>query len=317
MSVMRIGHVSLRVTDIEKARVHYEKMIGLYETHRDADGTTYYKAWDEWDKYSVIITPAKQPGANYIAYKVEKESDLDVFSRRIAECGTPVEQLKPGTIPFVGRAVRFILPNTTRMVLFAQKDFIGKNVGAVNPDPWPDDIHGCGAMHLDHCLLVGQIDPAKGINKVEECADLLIKTLDFQLTEQLLGGPEGKSKGLAFLSCGNKPHDIAFAGGAESGFHHMAFYLDSWDDIRRAGDIMGKFRTRIDYGPTRHGITRGSTIYFFDPSGNRNETFAGLGYLVSKDMPVITWTEDAIGRGIFFPTGTINDSFREVYTAAS
>jgi len=26
-------------------------------------------------------------------------------------------------------------------------------------------------------------------------------------------------------------------------------------------------------GPTRHGITRGQTIYFFDPSGNRNESF--------------------------------------------
>jgi catechol 2,3-dioxygenase len=32
--------------------------------------------------------------------------------------------------------------------------------------------------------------------------------------------------------------------------------------------------------PARHGITRGTTIYFFDPAGNRNEVFAGLGYRV-------------------------------------
>ena len=31
----------------------------------------------------------------------------------------------------------------------------------------------------------------------------------------------------------------------------------------------------IDIGPTRHGITRGHTIYFFDPVGNRNEVFTG------------------------------------------
>jgi hypothetical protein len=35
----------------------------------------------------------------------------------------------------------------------------------------------------------------------------------------------------------------------------------------------------------RHGITRGETIYFFDPSGNRNETFAGLSYLAQPDRP--------------------------------
>jgi hypothetical protein len=40
----------------------------------------------------------------------------------------------------------------------------------------------------------------------------------------------------------------------------------------------------IDIGPTRHGITRGTTIYFFDPSGNRNEVFAGLGYRVHHDF---------------------------------
>jgi catechol 2,3-dioxygenase len=44
--------------------------------------------------------------------------------------------------------------------------------------------------------------------------------------------------------------------------------------------------------------TRGMTIYFFDPSGNRNEVFAG-GYRTGPDFPTITWTEDQLGKGIF------------------
>ena len=32
---------------------------------------------------------------------------------------------------------------------------------------------------------------------------------------------------------------------------------------------------QLDVGPTRHGITRGSTIYFFDPLGTRNEVVTG------------------------------------------
>ena len=40
----------------------------------------------------------------------------------------------------------------------------------------------------------------------------------------------------------------------------------------------------VDIGPTQHGITRGETIYFFDPAGNRNEVFAG-GYFSYPDRP--------------------------------
>jgi ferredoxin len=110
------------------------------------------------------------------------------------------------------------------------------------------------------------------------------------------------------------PHDIAFVGGATMGFHHCAFFLDEWGDVLKAADVMAKHNVKIDVTPQRHGITRGYTIYFFDPSGNRNETFAGLGYLTQPDMPVITWTEDQLARGIFYHTGELNEAFTSVYT---
>jgi catechol 2,3-dioxygenase len=316
MGVIRIGHISLRVTNLEAARAHYQDVVGLYETHRDRDGTTYYKCWDEWDKYSLILTPGKTPGANYIAFKVEHDSDLDVLGRRIRDYGLAAEMLTPGAIPFAGRALSFVLPNGTRMMLFAQKEAVGKNVAAVNPDPWPDDRHGCGVMHLDHCLLVAELDPLRGVNKVAESADFLIQALDFQLTERFMGGARHEL-GMAFLTRSSKPHDLALVGGPRAGLHHIGFYLDSWDHVLNAADVMAKHRTRVDFGPTRHGITRGATIYFFDPSGNRNETFAGLGYWVTRDMPVVDWTEEQVGRGIFYHAGVITETFRSEYTAAS
>jgi catechol 2,3-dioxygenase len=69
----------------------------------------------------------------------------------------------------------------------------------------------------------------------------------------------------------------------------------------------------IDVGPTRHGITRGETIYFFDPAGNRNETFAG-GYTSHRDRPVVTWTPDQLAKGIFYHARELKDSFTNVYT---
>ncbi|MDO9484146.1 MAG: catechol 2,3-dioxygenase, partial [Hydrogenophaga sp.] len=49
-------------------------------------------------------------------------------------------------------------------------------------------------------------------------------------------------------------------------------------------------------------------------SGNRNETFAGLGYLAQRDRPVTTWTEDKLWSGIFYHTGEAVPSFTDVYT---
>jgi catechol 2,3-dioxygenase len=91
------------------------------------------------------------------------------------------------------------------------------------------------------------------------------EVLDFFLTEQVTVGPQGAFQLASFMSRSSKPHDIAFVGGERSGLHHLSFFLDSWHDILKAGDIMAKNRTRIDVSPTRHGITRGETIYFLRP----------------------------------------------------
>ena len=69
----------------------------------------------------------------------------------------------------------------------------------------------------------------------------------------------------------------------------------------------------IDVGPTRHGITRGHTIYFFDPVGNRNEVVSG-GYHVDPDWEVITWTEDQFGKALFYYENRVVDSFVSIHS---
>jgi catechol 2,3-dioxygenase len=314
MSVMRIGHVSIRVMDMAAAVKHYENVLGMKVTHKDAQGNVYLKCWDEWDKYSVILTPSDRAGFNHMAYKVTRDADLDSLAQKIKASGVQVENLPAGALPDCGRMLSFALPSGHEMRLYAQKECVGTEVGTTNPDPWPDNIKGAGAHWLDHCLLVCEFDPAKGVSKVAENTKFFIDVLDFFQTEQITVGPGGAFQLASFLSCSSKPHDIAFVGGPTAGLHHIAFFLDSWHDILKAGDVMAKNKVRIDVAPTRHGITRGETIYFFDPSGNRNETFAGLGYQAQRDRPVTTWTEDQAERGIFYHTGVLPESFVSAYT---
>ncbi len=314
MTVMRIGHVSIKVMDLAAAVKHYENVLGMKTTMEDKHGNVYLKCWDEWDKYSVILTPSDQAGFNHVAYKVKSDADLDVLKLKIEASGIKTKLLREGTLPSTGRMLQFTLPSGHDMRLYAMKECVGTEVGSVNPDPWPDGLKGAGAHWLDHVLLMCPFDPGQGINKVAENTKFFMDVLGFFQTEQITVGPGGAFQLASFVSCSSKPHDIAFVGGPTPGLHHISFFLDSWHDILKAGDVMAKNKVRIDIAPTRHGITRGETIYFFDPSGNRNETFAGLGYQAQPDRPVTTWTEDEVGRGIFYHTGVLPGSFTEVYT---
>jgi catechol 2,3-dioxygenase len=314
MGIMRIGHVSLRVMDMAAAVKHYENVLGMKKTMEDAHGNVYLKCWDEWDKFSVILTPSDQAGLNHVAYKTEDDADLDAFQKRIEAYGITTKMLPEETLPSVGRMLQFALPSGHEMRVYAMKECVGIEVGSSNPDPWPDNIKGAGAKWLDHLALVCELNPETGVNRVAENVKFLKECLNFYLSEQILVGPGGAIQAAAFMFRATKPHDIAFLAGPTAGLHHISFFLDSWHDILKAGDIMAKNKVKIDLPPTRHGITRGETIYFFDPSGNRNETFAGLGYLAQPDRPVNTWSEENMWRGIFFHTGEAYPAFTEVYT---
>jgi catechol 2,3-dioxygenase len=117
----------------------------------------------------------------------------------------------------------------------------------------------------------------------------------------------------SWMFCTNTPHDIAFIKGPNGKLHHFAYALTDWSEIKRAGILFAMDDVSVDVGPTQHGITRGETIYFFDPSGNRNEVFSG-GYMTYPDFPSITWTADQLAKGIFYIGRELNDRFTSVLT---
>jgi len=309
MGIVRLGHLDLNVIDIKASREHFENVLGLTVEREDKDGALYLKCWDEWDKYSIVLRPSDESTMNRIAYKVENDSDIDDLQAKLEDYGISTELLSAGRVPECGRSLKFNMPSGHEMLLYAKKTFVGKLTGDTNPAPWPQQTKGVKVHWLDHALLM-----AKGPELVMENTKLFIEVFGFKLTEQVTVGPEGSLQAATWLACSSTPHDIAFVAGAENGLHHGAFFLDAWSDILRANDLMAMNEVKIDVTPQRHGITRGETIYFFEPSGHRFETFAGLGYFVQPDMPTITWTEDNLWRGIFYHTGVENGAFTTAYS---
>lgn len=299
MSILRIGRAELRVLDLEKSVDYYTNVIGLEVVARD-DKRVYFKAWDEFDHHSFIIREADEPGIDHLAFKVERNDDLAAFEKKAEQFGCTVKRISKGTRIGEGEAVRIEIPTGHNVELYKDIEQLGTKVGTLNPHPWPIGLKGIAPHRLDHCLLTGE--------DLETVTRFFTEVLDFHQSERITT-VDGEVMVGSFLHARNgKAHDVAFVKGPDKKLHHAAFYVHNWYDVMKAADLLSMHEVPIEVTPTRHGITRGETIYFFDPSGNRNEAFAG-GYIAYHDSPTITWTEDKIGTGIFYHRRELVETF--------
>ncbi|HEX9033217.1 MAG TPA: catechol 2,3-dioxygenase [Streptosporangiaceae bacterium] len=316
MGVLRLSHVDITVTDLDLACAYYTKVIGMVEVERSAD-SAYLKCWDEVDHHSLRLSYAPRVGFDLMSFKVERADDLADFENAVTRYGFPVQRISVGASVGQGESIRFDTPSGHPMELVHDVRKVGSSLPKLNPRPYVfSPVQGGEAgdqpggrppgiapPRMDHVLVTAE--------EVGEATRFYTSVLGFRVTEQLLDG-NGHQVG-TWMERSHTPHDLAVVAGPNGGLHHFAFWLDDWDHIRAAADVLAYNGISVDVGPTRHGITRGSTIYFFDPLGTRNEVFTG-GYRPDPDFPVITWTEDNAGRAIFYYEGELNDRFMKVHT---
>lgn len=301
--IIRLGRLELRVYDLEKSVDYYTNVIGLEVTARD-ENRVYLKAWDEYDHHSIILQKSDSAGMDHMGFKVKDVYELEKLEHKIEQFGCTLTRVPKGSRIAEGEAVRFQIPTGHMMELYTDMGFVGVKTGSVNPDPWPEGLKGIAPHRLDHALLTG--DDLKTATK------FFAEVLGFKQSERIIS-VDGEDLVGSFLSTTNKAHDLAFVKGPDAKFHHAGFYVDNWYEVLKAADILSKNEIQIEVIPTRHGITRGQTVYFFDPSGNRNEAFAS-GYMAYTDFPTITWTEDKIGTGIFYHRRELVESFNKALT---
>ncbi len=303
--VLRPGHMQLKVLDLDESIDFYTNVVGLIQTGREGD-RAYFKAWDERDHHSLVLRGAGEAGMDFFGFKVADDATLAKLESDLNAYGVTTERIPAGDLLETGERVRFEIPSGHLIELYSQKTAVGTPMGVTNPPPWCAAAEqGIAPIRMDHALLYGP--------DIEKVQALFVDVLGFYLVEHVLL-EDGQTDLAIWLSCSTKAHDIAFVRNEEPGkLHHTAFLLESWERVLRAADLMSMNQVSIDMGPTRHGVTRGTTIYAFDNSGNRFETFCG-GYQSYPDWEPVTWTWDEVGPAVFYHDRQLNPAFLSVYT---
>ena len=156
MSVMRLGYVHIRVTDLEEARDHYSNTLGMSVVHEEP-GKLHLKCWDEWDHHSLVLEEGGV-GLVKLGYKVLVcEDDLGrvreaLFGQFGGDDGGRFSRGENHDRRRRRARSRLALRAHPQGALLAKWEFTGTDTGfASTPRRGPGDVGGSRrALGLDH-----------------------------------------------------------------------------------------------------------------------------------------------------------------------
>ncbi len=141
MPIYRLGHIEVRVPDLDLCAAYYTEVLGLREVERDG-GHVYLKGWDEQDHHSVVLTEASRYGVEHVAFKTDTVDDLEDYETALERYGCDVERVKPDEERALGDAIRFDTPSGHVMEIYARMEKVGNGLPMYNPPPMPNDLVG-------------------------------------------------------------------------------------------------------------------------------------------------------------------------------
>lgn len=238
--VTRLGHVKLRVPDVDAQSAFLQATLGLREVER-VDGVAYLTCNER--HHELILAPGKKTRYEHIGLEVADAAALEETLASAERAGGT--RLGPVTGEAGIEAAELVRgPGGHRFKLFYGMETVR-----------PPDAPGEAGVLADRCEHV-----SLDVRRLKPMASFLRDGLNFQVSDQI------GSNGMWFR-CEEIHHGIAMVKTPKVGLAHYAFALPGFEDFKRIGDYLRGRQERFAFGPGRHGPGNNLFIYFFDPAG--------------------------------------------------
>lgn len=308
MGLVHLGHYEVRVRDLEASTKFFTEVIGLFESGADGE-RVYLRAWQDWDHHTLILKQDERLGLEHVGWRVESADDLDRFARVLKEQGMAHEWFGEGRELGQGEALRFKTPEGHSMELYVKMEKFSPGDGdAVSPIPsHPSKYTGRGMAprRIDH-LGIGAIDVNATRRWLQETLGMRFNYWTEDEDENATG---------AWLSNTNVSHEISVVRSSEGGkLHHIAYFVDSAEELLRGAKIMAENGHLLEWGPTNHATSGATAVYFFEPSGNRVEVWTGGMLIFDPDWEPIRWAADTAKLGFDIYNSSAPPTFFTVLT---
>jgi catechol 2,3-dioxygenase len=286
--IVRLAHVELAVTDLAATRRFWVDVLGFEEARCDAR-TLWLRGAEEFDEWSLALTERRESALLHAGFRCDSPDDLDRLEARHRELGHQAAWVEAGYEPHQGRALRVSSPHGHPLEFFHDFDERALHEGGDIRLPMRNThVHrGLPPAYLDHVNL--------RCSAVDDEVDYWHRTLGFSISERVIDDAGGTR--LAWLRRRRGSHDVALGLFEHPALHHVAYTLRETSDVLRAADLLADagFRSALEFGPGRHGVSNAMTLYVRDPSGHRLELYSG-DYQRDLDRPPIDWPLDVYER---------------------
>ena len=287
ITILRLGHVEYRVTDLERARDFYVDLLGFVETERD-DQRVYLRGLEEREHHGFVLRKAPSAGVSHFAFRVASPDDLDRLARHAGAAGRPTRWIEPGMERGQGRALRIQDPGGLPVEFYHEMEAVERRLQRF------DLYRGPHVMRIDHVNC--QIPDVQPVN------DWYVREWGFWCSEYTETEDTPPRLWAVWLHRKQNVHDLALMTGIGPRVHHAGFWVPDALAVLRACDILAAAgrQDAIERGPGRHGLSNALFVYLRDPDHNRIELYASDYLIADPDWKPIRWTINDPRRATFW-----------------
>jgi catechol 2,3-dioxygenase len=123
----------------------------------------------------------------------------------------------------------------------------------------------------------------------------------------------------SMVTTNEKSHDLGLVvdfSGVPGRVHHLAFWVDTVEDVLRAADVLMEAGVDIEFGPGRHGMGEQTYLYFREPGGLRLEINSGGYRIYQPDWQPVKWLPSQ-GSNTMYRNLSMPDSMLEAFPPAA
>jgi 2,3-dihydroxy-p-cumate/2,3-dihydroxybenzoate 3,4-dioxygenase len=242
----RFGYVVLDVTDIEKSTHFATEVFGLDPSGTGADGSRYFRCGPK--HHDIVLRPAKEAAFVRAALELENESELDKAFAHFSQLGWNPKWTAAAEAQDLGleRSFRIREPLCgTEWEYYARISYTTVPLKARMTDFQ-------GGIHFG--LLVPDC---------KAMTDQVCQHMGFAVSDYL----EGWRISLVRAQPNPNHHSFAPVGhpAGKLGFHHVAFMVNSIDDIGRLFNRVKRMGVKVQFGMGRHPTSGSIHLYIYDP----------------------------------------------------